>query len=233
VVVREVIEGTASCDDGDTSVRGRFGFGDDASCSYRLTRRVSQPTPAPTTEGEFRVGDEVEGRWLAPERLTIRGRITELDSYSSILCARGTVVRDKNSGLLRTLDQATLRRLPAQPATEGKAEPKPKPCSHCDNPNCHSHKFPIDLYAEHRKREEAGTAPLNKAASVRAMYIVGRPKFTADQIGSIDLDRPLTQPRYPTRNRGACLGVMGIGEGVKRREGKGAPSTWPEGSDHE
>jgi hypothetical protein len=60
-----------------------------------------------------------------------------------------------------------------------------------------------------------------------------RPRFTADQIGSIDLDRPLTRPRYPTRNRGACLGVMGIGEGVKRREGKGAPSTWPEGSDHE
>jgi hypothetical protein len=117
---------------------------------------------------------------------------------------------------------SSLRRLPAQPATEGKATAAPI--------------AKVDPYAEHRREFAAQSGAVTDAdvADLTAGYEAAkkdRRRFTADTLR--DLDRPLTPPRYPTRDRGACLGVMGIGEGVKRREGKGAPSTWPEGSDHE
>jgi hypothetical protein len=151
---------------------------------------------------------------------------------------------------------ADLRRLPAQPATEGKATPAVTVRTNYgafglsmeDVQNAFNEIASIgfgrppapkpDPYETHRRGFAAQSGAVTDAdvAELTAGYEAGgkaRRRFTADQIGSIDLDRPLTPPRYPTRNRGACLGVMGTGAGVKRREGKGAPSTWPEGSDNE
>ncbi len=98
--------------------------------------------------------------------------------------------------------------------------PVAKPCSHCDNPNCHSHKFQIDPYAEHRAAVARHDPAVEETARLRRVH-----QATVREDTLRDLDRPLTPPRYP--NRYVCVGVMGDGAPVKQREVKGAPSTWP------
>jgi hypothetical protein len=183
--------------------------------AYQALR--SQPTPVPTTEGELRVGDEVE--WDFDGRV-FRGQYHGREPGGHV-----TVIPNgfKLKGYLSAESIESLRRLPAQPATEGKATGAPV--------------AKVDPYAEHRAtlatRLGLWIERDPKALDQHAAYQM-RCRDSVRVADTLrDLDRPLTPPRYPSRDRGACLGVMGNGEGVKRREGKGHPSNWPSCGDEE
>ena len=192
----------------------------------------SQPAPVPPTESE---GPKVGETWelnhddAARESLVLI-KCLAADGYYTIKWLSGTsgLVGETIAGYGRN----QLKRL-SPPAPEATATPHitaalgPSTMHPFEVPDRSAWKelLPKDPYAEHNATLTSDHAVMVEMQRRDAIFC----KRRADTLR--DFDRPLSPPRYP--NRYVCIGVMGDGAPVKRREAKGHPAMWPSCGDED
>ena len=160
--------------------------------------------PVPPTESEFRVGDEV----VCVDVGNTEGCPLRIGGRYTIGSVEGGVV--ELAGAPGVWNASRFRRL-SPPAPEATATAAPVAKVDPDGRYPHTG-FPT-------------AQDLENHAIARDRDIAAIKQHVAD------FDRPLTTPRYP--NRYVCVGVMGDGAPVKRREVKGHPASWPSCGDEE
>ncbi len=157
----------------------------------------SQPAPVPPTESE---GPKVGERWGT--HMHGPARIAEVDLKRRTGCHYRCVYESGADDDWMAREGLKGRLSPPAPEATATEAPVAK----------------VDPYGDSRPEADRFTAA--------TMLERDRPVLLKRRADTLrDLDRPLTPPRYPSRY--ACVGVMGDGAPVKRREVKGAPSTWP------
>ena len=179
--------------------------------------------------GAERIGDRWVGDvdWIAPDGERVRQNAGGLDYEGAKLMPAPDPLASHDRAVIDGVGERVEAGMKADPCAHRNVNLFTMRCDDCGMTAAQvadakrlSVTKPADTYTAHRLSEksdirEHGTTPLDaRIAAAKAQH-------------AADFDRPLTPPRYPTRNRGACLGVMGIGEGVRRREAKSAPGTWP------
>lgn len=165
--------------------------GERSQNNRQLIRKASlRSPPSPPSEGEFygtmpaelpktlptgaksKFGYDAAGRHLSM-------RLGQ-HSYSQYADGTGTWCAADE------VNWTTVRRLTPAASPERKVS---KPCSHCDNPNCHSHRFPIDPYREHAAAVARHDPAIEQVAAARLAREARYERRKAETVE--DFGRPL------------------------------------------